>query len=226
MSPTSRAEEGLRRRARHSRDDRVGNVRRAGQGHAGRSAPARQGDQLRHHLRHFGLRPRQSARHSARGGGRLYPQIFRALPRHPRLYGGDQESRRAPTATCAPSSGANATSRASTRRTRPSAPSTSAPRSTRRCRARPPTSSAARWSAWTTRSPRRGSTRRCCCRCTTNWCSKRRDDEVEATIKLVAKVMVEAPPPALQLGVPLQVDARAAAQLGRGALTRRRRRRR
>jgi DNA polymerase-1 len=35
-------------------------------------------------------------------------------------------------------------------------------------------------------------------------------DQVEATIKLVAKVMVEAPMPALQLSVPLQVDARAA----------------
>ena len=57
------------------------------EGHAGRSAPARQGHQFRHHLRHFGLRPRQPARHPARGGGRLYPQIFRALPRHPRLYG-------------------------------------------------------------------------------------------------------------------------------------------
>ena len=44
------------------------------------------------------------------------------------------------------------------------------------------------------------------------------DDEVEATIALVAKVMVEAPEPALQLSVPLQVDARAARQLGRGAL--------
>ncbi len=31
--------------------------------------------------------------HPARGGGRLHPQVFRALPRHPRLYGGDQEGR-------------------------------------------------------------------------------------------------------------------------------------
>jgi DNA polymerase-1 len=36
-------------------------------------------------------------------------------------------------------------------------------------------------------------------------------DQIEATIKLVSKVMVEAPHPALQLSVPLQVDARAAA---------------
>ena len=55
----------LRRRARHSRDDRVGNVRRADRGHAGRNAPASQGDQFRHHLRHLGVRPRQPARHRA-----------------------------------------------------------------------------------------------------------------------------------------------------------------
>jgi DNA polymerase-1 len=36
------------------------------------------------------------------------------------------------------------------------------------------------------------------------------DGEVEATIKLVSKVMVEAPAPAVQLTAPLQVDARAA----------------
>jgi len=35
-------------------------------------------------------------------------------------------------------------------------------------------------------------------------------DQIEATIHLVSKVMVEAPLPALQLSVPLQVDARAA----------------
>jgi DNA polymerase-1 len=37
------------------------------------------------------------------------------------------------------------------------------------------------------------------------------DDEVEATIALVSKVMVEAPAPAVALGVPLAVEARAAA---------------
>ena len=36
------------------------------------------------------------------------------------------------------------------------------------------------------------------------------DDEVEATIALVCKVMVEAPAPAVQLSAPLAVDARAA----------------
>ena len=37
------------------------------------------------------------------------------------------------------------------------------------------------------------------------------DSEIEATIKLVSKVMVEAPAPAVHLSAPLQVDARAAA---------------
>jgi DNA polymerase-1 len=36
------------------------------------------------------------------------------------------------------------------------------------------------------------------------------DDEIEATLPVVAKVMVEAPEPALKLHVPLQVEARAA----------------
>ena len=36
------------------------------------------------------------------------------------------------------------------------------------------------------------------------------DEEIEATLPVVAKVMVEAPEPALRLHVPLQVDARAA----------------
>jgi DNA polymerase I len=36
------------------------------------------------------------------------------------------------------------------------------------------------------------------------------DDEVEATLPVVAKVMVEAPEPAIQLHVPLRVDAHAA----------------
>jgi DNA polymerase-1 len=37
------------------------------------------------------------------------------------------------------------------------------------------------------------------------------DDEVEATIATVRRVMVDAPHPALELAVPLQVDAKAAA---------------
>jgi len=36
------------------------------------------------------------------------------------------------------------------------------------------------------------------------------DDEIEATIRLVSRVMVDAPEPAIRLSAPLQVDARAA----------------
>ena len=136
-------EAGLRRQARHSRHDRFRNVRRADCRHAGRDPPAREGDQFRHHLRHLGLRPRQPAQHRARGGGRLHQEIFRALPRHPRLHGRDQEDRARQRLSSPRCSAANATIRASTPRTLPSARSTSAPPSTRRSRARRPTSSVA-----------------------------------------------------------------------------------
>ena len=86
------------------------------QGHAGRGAPPRQGDQLRHHLRHLGVRPRQPARHRARGGRRLHQEILRALPRHPRLHGRDQGVRRRRTAMCSPCSAASATIPTSPRR--------------------------------------------------------------------------------------------------------------
>ena len=45
---------------------------------------------LRHHLRHLGFRARQPARHRPRRGGRLHQDLFRALPRHPRLHGRDK----------------------------------------------------------------------------------------------------------------------------------------
>ncbi len=77
----------LRGGPRHSRHDRVRNVRRPGRGHALRRAPPRQGDQFRHHLRHFRLRPRQPARHRPHRGGRLHQDLFRALPRHQGLHG-------------------------------------------------------------------------------------------------------------------------------------------
>ncbi len=82
-------EAGVPRRARHSRHDGVGDVRRADQGHAERGAPPGQGDQFRHHLRHLGVWARQPARHRARGSLRLYQEIFRALSGHPRLHGRD-----------------------------------------------------------------------------------------------------------------------------------------
>ena len=47
----------------HPCHDRLRNVRRAGEGDAGRGTPPRQGDQFRHHLRHLRIRTRQSARY-------------------------------------------------------------------------------------------------------------------------------------------------------------------
>ena len=129
--------------ARHSRHDGVGNVRRADQGHAGRNPPPRQGDQFRHHLRHLGVRPRQPARHRARGSPRLHQEIFRALSRHPRLHGRDPGVLPRSTAMSTRCSAASAITPTSRRATPRSAPSTSAPRSMRACRAPPPTSSAA-----------------------------------------------------------------------------------
>ncbi len=57
------AAQGVPGRRRHPRHDGVGNVRGAGEGHAERSAPARQGDQFRHHLRHLGVRAGGATRH-------------------------------------------------------------------------------------------------------------------------------------------------------------------
>ena len=57
--------QGIPRGPRHPRHDGVGNVRRAGQEHAGRGSPASESDQFRHRLRHFRFRARQSARHRA-----------------------------------------------------------------------------------------------------------------------------------------------------------------
>ena len=79
----------------------------------------------------------------AGGGGRIHPHLFQALPRHPRLHGGDQAGRRASRAMWRRSSAAACISRGSSRPTPRSAPSSSAPPSTRRSRVRPPTSSAA-----------------------------------------------------------------------------------
>ena len=61
-------------------------------------------------------------------------------------------------------------------------------------------------------------TRRCCCRCTTNWCSKCPEDEVETTLPVVKRVMEKAPMPALALSVPLAGRRPRRAELGRGAL--------
>ena len=121
-----------------------------------RRAPARQGDQFRHHLRHLGLRARQPARHPARGGRRLYQaSISSASPASATTW--TRPSAFVPRATAIVTHDLRPQmplSRRSTRRTRRSAPSSSAPRSTRRSRARPPTSSAAPWSRMERRAAR------------------------------------------------------------------------
>ena len=62
-------------------------------GHAERDPAARESDQFRHHLWHLGLRPCEPTEHRPQRGRRLHQEIFRALPRHPRLHGGDEEDR-------------------------------------------------------------------------------------------------------------------------------------
>ena len=52
---------------------------------------------------------------------------------------------------------------------------------------------------------------RCCCRCMTNWSSKCPTTKSSARCRSSSGVMEDAPMPAVSLHVPLQVDARAAA---------------
>ena len=58
----------------------------------------------------------------------------------------------------------------------------------------------------------------CCCRCTTNWSSRCPTRRSRRRSRWSQHVMEDAPIPAVPLSVPLQVDARAGAELGRGAL--------
>ncbi len=83
-------EGGLPCRPRYPRRDRERGVRRAARNDGPRNAPPRQGDQFRHPLRHQRVRARQPDRRDAGRGSRLHRQVFRALPRHPRLHGKDQ----------------------------------------------------------------------------------------------------------------------------------------
>ena len=180
------------------------------EGMPARDPPARQGDQFRHHLRHLGLRPRQPARHPARGGGRLHPQVFRALPRHPRLHGGDQEGcarrrlcddhLRPQVPLSAHRRSSNASERAFNERAAINAPiQGSAADIIRRAMVRMEEALAnARLSA------------RMLLQVHDELVFEAPDDEVEATLPVVTKVMIDAPEPALKLHVPLQVDARAA----------------
>ena len=86
------AQEGFRGGPRYSRHDGVRDVRRCHRGHAARGAPARQGHQFRHYLRHLGIRVGRPAQYPQAGGGRVHRHLFQALPRYSRLHGGNQET--------------------------------------------------------------------------------------------------------------------------------------
>ena len=81
------AEGGVRHRAGHPCANGKRSVRRAGRGHGRSDQAPREGNQFRHHLRHQRLRPGAPARHRCRRGRQLHRRVFRALSRHPRLYG-------------------------------------------------------------------------------------------------------------------------------------------
>jgi DNA polymerase-1 len=162
---------GLPGRPRHPRHDGLGDVRRAGRGHAERGAPPRQGDQFRHRLRHLGLRPGQPAVDPAgRGRAPISRPISSASPASG-LYGPTKPSC-ASTATSPPSSAARSTSRISAASRWPSA--------VRRARGdqRPDPGRGRRRHApghdpHAGRAAGAGLSRGCCCRCTTNWSSRR-----------------------------------------------------
>ena len=65
-------------------------VRRADGADGPDDAAARQGDQLRHHLRHQRVRPGPPARHLAGRGEVLHRRVLRPVSRHPRLHGARQ----------------------------------------------------------------------------------------------------------------------------------------
>ena len=137
------AAEGLPRGARHSRHDRVGNVRRADQGHAGaRSAAAPRRSTS---ASSTASRPSGSPTSSASPATRPAPTSKSISSVSPASATSSRSPRPTPRsmASCTRCSAANAITRRSGPRTRRSAPSTSAPPSMRACRAPRPTSSAA-----------------------------------------------------------------------------------
>ncbi len=125
---------GLQGRYRYSCDDRVGNVRRAGEGHAGRSAPPRK----RRSTSASSTASRRSASPIQLGiareeSGACIKKVFRALSRHPRLQWTRRASSAANTAMLETLFGRNAVIRTSA--LNPSDPlfQPNAPPSTRGC---------------------------------------------------------------------------------------------
>ena len=134
---------GVCRRARHPCHDGVGDVRGADQGHALRGAPAGQGDQLRHYLRHFRLRSRGPARHHpSRRRANTSPPISSASPAFATTWT-PPSSGRASAVMWKPSSAGASITRRSIPKTPPCAGSWSARPSMLPFRALPQTSSGA-----------------------------------------------------------------------------------
>ncbi len=189
------------------------------EGHAGRGAPPRQGDQFRHHLRHLGVRPRQPARHR-------------------------RARRPAPTSR----STSSAFPASATTWTRPSSSAASRAMWTtlfgRKChypdiKSRNPserafveraainapiqgTAADIIRRAMVRMEPRAGrsrsSTPQMLLQVHDELIFEVPDGEVEKTLPVVRQVMEEAPLPAVAPSVPLQVDCARGRQLGRGAL--------
>jgi DNA polymerase-1 len=204
-----RAEARLFPGHRHPRGHRVRDVRRARGGHAVGDPPPRQGDQLRHRLRHLGLRPVEPAGHPPGRGRGLYQDLFRALSRHPCLYGRHQ--------------GGGAAERLRLHPVRPQGPRPRDPgqvggpapgRRTRRHQRPHPGAAADIIRRAMVRMPlaleRAGLRTRMLLQVHDELVFEAPDDEVEAAIAVIRPVMERAADPAVALSVPLVVDARAA----------------
>ncbi len=206
----SAAEEGLCRRARYSCDDGERNVWRADRRHGQRGAPARQGDQFRHHLWHFGLWPGQPVVDQPRGSGRLYQDLFQAASPAFKTYMDETKKFARDKGYVETIFGRrchfprinspNASERAFMERAAINAPIQGAAADIiRRAMIRMQEAlDAANLSA------------KMLLQVHDELIFETRDEEIEATMKVVKHVMEKAPEPAVKLTVPLQVDARAA----------------
>ena len=164
----------------------------------------------------FGLAERLGI--AEQGSGRLHQAVFRALPRHPHLYRRDQEElprerlRDDPVRPRLPLPADQV--RQSVRARRRGAAGDQRADPGHRRRHHPPRHGPHGGGA----RARRGSPPACCCRCTTNSSSRRRTTEVEATLPVIARVMTEAPFPAVTPQGAARRRRAGRAELGRGAL--------
>ena len=175
-----------------------------------RDAAARQGDQFRHHLRHQRVRPRHTSSASRKARRLTISSAISSASRHPRLHGADQD-RGASNGYVETIFGReclipgipdpNPARRACAERQAINAPlQGSAADIIKRAMGRlPPALDAGR-----------AQERACCCRCMTNWCSRRPKTRSRQRAKLVKEVMEGACAPRCELSVPLVVETGAA----------------